>query len=196
MPTKKRITFDNIKKKHRGALLSFINESISEGITPRAISQAFRSVLTETTKVAVKTETVRLSPGRYRKLVNDHMDVVDDLYSRMVVQIVPQNSDECVVTTASANSTRPKVAITKANRTAVPFALPANFTQAVVTLLKHNQIPTEGYMEVSHKCHNSRCCRQSHLRWELSEDNAKRKQCAQGGKCVCGLTETCIFYKK
>ena len=194
MPSRKRITFDNIKRRHKSALLMFINESTSSGISPRAISQAFRSLITETTTPPAKAETVKLSYRDYQTLVNNHKDVVDDLYSRMVLQHALEDSDGCVLSTASATSTRPKVAITKDNRAAVPFALPANFTQAVVALLKHDQVPSdEGSMEVSHRCHTCNCCKHSHLKWESTGDNAKRKQCAEVGKCVCGLLDMCIF---
>lgn len=191
MPSSKRIQFDKIKREHKMALLSFIRDSTKNGQSPRSISQAFRAILFEETGAPKRMDTLQLSPSQYRTLVNEHKDVIEDLYAR--ISQGSTNSIGCCLSTASASSTRPKVAITVINRCTVPFSLPSNFTQAAVALLKFDHIPTYENMEVSHRCHNAHCFNHDHLIWESVNDNAKRKICQVKGKCVCGLEDRCIF---
>lgn len=192
MPTQKRTKFDKIKKKHRDALLSFINESTQLGVSSRAITQSFGSLVKEAVSVeSPKSEAVELTAAQYLDLVNNHADVVNDLYAR--VKTLSPDGDGCVFSSAQANSTRPKVAVTVGNRSCCPFQLPCNFTQASVVLINDGQVPKEDDYTASHRCHKNKCVKLSHLLWEPEPDNIRRRACAAAGTCKCGLAEKCIF---
>jgi hypothetical protein len=46
-----------------------------------------------------------------------------------------------------------------------------------IILAKNNRFPPSSEHEVSHLCHNPKCCKESHLIWELHSENLDREKC-------------------
>ena len=65
----------------------------------------------------------------------------------------------------------------------------------IVYLASHNEI--EAFHQVSHLCHNSRCCEISHLTAETSQMNKHRQKCNRLGYCRGhGKYPPCVFFEK
>lgn len=61
-----------------------------------------------------------------------------------------------------------------------------------VVLCSHGFYP-KPYQEASHLCHNNRCVKIEHLRWESGDDNKKRERCHKKKECTCRLQPGCLL---
>jgi len=66
------------------------------------------------------------------------------------------------------------------------------FTCSHVILVANGMLPYNYGVHASHLCHNTRCLKIEHLRWELRYINEKRNRCIGQTECLCGQSPPCI----